>query len=99
VVTAFNHGTHDEIRIPDSVLTEVCEGEAAGGSVAWARFMGKYVNVGYVNKDMVRLGQEERTVVCASCSDAERGSLALYYPSHLERFFTDGALRETFQVW
>jgi hypothetical protein len=99
VVTAFNNGTHDEIRIQDSVLTEICEPESSGGSVAWAQFMGKYVNVGYVNKDMARLGQDERTVVCSSSPDAGRGksSISLYYPSHLEPFFSDRALRDTLQ--
>lgn len=99
VITAFNHGTHDEVRIQDSVLTEVCESEISGGTVSWARLMGKYVNVGYVNKDMVRLGQDERTVVCSASSSESKqcGSISLYYPTQLESFFTDRALRDTLQ--
>lgn len=27
VITAFNHGTHDESRIPDSVLSELCDAD------------------------------------------------------------------------
>jgi hypothetical protein len=98
VITAFNHGTHAELRIQDSVLTEVCESESSGGSVSWARFMGKYVNVGFVNKDMMRLGQDDRTVVCSSASNTRCGSISLYFPTHLESFFTDRALRDTLQV-
>jgi len=95
VITAFNHGTHDEIRIQDSVLSELCD---ADGSVSWKRLMGKYVSIGYVNKDMQRLGQDERTVVCSSSSsDKQSGSISLYYPTHLEAFFTDRALRDTLQ--
>jgi len=97
VITAFNTGAHDQVRIQDSVLSELCESESSGGRVSWARFMGKYVNVGYVNKDMARLGQDERTVVCSSSPSKQCGSISLYYPTHLESFFTDRALRDTLE--
>jgi len=91
VITSFNHGLEGEVRIEDATLTELCEVE----SISWQKFFGKYVNLGWVNKDVYRLDSNERTIICSR--EKRYGDICLYYPAHLEPFFMDKALRQTLE--